>query len=258
MSDLPEHVAANREYWDDMADDWVAMGQRAWAREQPSWGMWGVPDDVETMLPAVMSGMDAIELGCGTGYIAAWMARRGASVTAIDNSERQLATAARLAEEHGIELELIHGNAEVVPKPDASYDFAVSEYGAAIWADPYIWLPEAYRLLRSGGELSFLGNHPLSWVCAPPDGSLPIKSELLQPYFGMYRQDWREAVDDPGGIEFNLTFSDWIRLFHKTGFEIVDLAELQAPPEATGRPFAVDAEWAKLYPSEHIWWLRKP
>jgi hypothetical protein len=33
------------------------------------------------------------------------------------------------------------------------------EYGAAIWCDPYRWIPEAARLLRPGGELLFLGNH---------------------------------------------------------------------------------------------------
>lgn len=259
MSDLSEHVAVNREYWDERADHWVAMGEKAWASSVPTWGEWGVADDVVTMLPSDMTGMDAIELGCGTAYVSAWMVRRGAAhVTGIDNSERQLVTASRLASEHGVELELIHGNAEAVPKPDESYDFAVSEYGAAIWADPHLWIPEAYRLLRPGGELTFLGNHPLTAICAPADGSLPITHRLEQPYVGLYRQDWRDAIDDPGGIEFNLTFSDWIRLFRTTGFEIVDLAEVYAPEDATGMPFVTDAFWAKKYPSEHIWWLRKP
>ena len=49
------------------------------------------------MLPADMSGLAAIELGCGTGYVSGWMARRGASVVGIDNSRRQLDTARRLA-----------------------------------------------------------------------------------------------------------------------------------------------------------------
>ena len=109
MSDLPEHAAVNRALWDGMADEWVATGERNWAREAPVWGQWAIPDSEVTMLPADMTGMRAIELGCGTAYIAAWMARRGATVTAVDNSERQLETAARLADRHGIDLELIHG-----------------------------------------------------------------------------------------------------------------------------------------------------
>ena len=135
MADLPDYVLTNRTHWDKWAHEWVAMGERAWASE-PSWGMWGIAESELRLFPADMTGMDAIELGCGTGYISGWMIRRGARVVGIDNSERQLATARRLAKHHGVELELIHGNAETVPYPDASFDFAVSEYGAAIWADP--------------------------------------------------------------------------------------------------------------------------
>jgi cyclopropane fatty-acyl-phospholipid synthase-like methyltransferase len=34
--------------------------------------------------------MDTIELGCGTGYVSSWLARRGARPVGIDNSEAQL------------------------------------------------------------------------------------------------------------------------------------------------------------------------
>ncbi len=257
MSDLPEHAAVNRAYWDDMADQWIALGERNWARRTPTWGQWAIPDSEVAMLPADMTGMRAIELGCGTAYIAAWMARRGATVTAIDNSARQLKTAARLADKYGVGLELIHGNAETVDKPDASYDFAISEYGAATWADPHVWIPEAYRLLAPGGQLVFLGNHVLTAVCSPADGSLPITRRLEQPYFGLYRQDWRDAIDEPGGIEFHLTMSEWIRLFHATGFSIVDFIEPRAPNRAGSATFGITIEWARDYPSEQIWWLRK-
>jgi 2-polyprenyl-3-methyl-5-hydroxy-6-metoxy-1,4-benzoquinol methylase len=130
--ELPEHVAENRRHWDEMAGDWVARGARCWAMSEPSWGEFDIPESQVGMLPADMSGVDAIELGCGTGYVSGWMARRGARVVGIDNSEAQLATARRLAGEHGADLTLLHGNAEAVPYPDASFDFAISEYGAAI------------------------------------------------------------------------------------------------------------------------------
>ena len=38
-----------------------------------------------------------------------------------------------------------------MPLADASFDLAISEYGAAIWCDPYRWIPEAARLLRGSG-----------------------------------------------------------------------------------------------------------
>jgi SAM-dependent methyltransferase len=154
-------------------------------------------------------------------------------------------------------LELIHGNAEHVPKPDASYDFAISEYGAAIWADPYVWIPEAQRLLRPGGQLVFLGHHALMALCSPLDGSLPVREQLVRSYFGLHRLDWREAKDEPGGIEFALGISDWVRLFRASGFDIVDFAEIAAPADAEGTPFGVPAAWAQRYPCEQVWWLRK-
>ncbi len=255
---LPEHVAVNRAHWDEDAPNSVADGERQW-RSEPTWGMWGVP--IPGLLPDDMTDLDAIELGCGTAYISAWMARRGANVVGIDNSARQLETARRLAAEHGVELTLIHGNAETVPYGDASFDFAVSEYGAAIWCDPYVWIPEAHRLLRPGGTLVSLGTSTLAILCSPVDGSLPISERLERDYFTLYRLDWRDAVDEPGGIEFNLPISSWFRLFRDTGFDVVDFIEIQAPEPAPRtedqvRSFVTQA-WAHRYPSEQVWVARK-
>lgn len=255
-SSLPPHVHENRRYWDEQAHEWVAAGERNWASAEPTWGIWGVPESELEMLPTDMTGMDAIELGCGTGYVSGWMARRGARVVGIDNSEQQLATARRLAAEHCVELTLIHGNAETVPYPDASFDFAISEYGVVIWADPRVWMPEAWRLLRPGGLLVMLGTSPLAVACTPLDGS-NITDRLARPYFGMHRLDWTEVEVDPGGIEFNLTLSDWMRLFRDTGFEVLDFIEVQAPRPGPEVRFYVSADWAHRYPTEQVWKLRK-
>jgi SAM-dependent methyltransferase len=255
---LTEHARVNRDHWDGDAPNWVADGEHKW-RSEPSWGMWSV--SVPSILPDDMTGMDAIELGCGTAYVSAWMARRGADVVAIDNSEQQLATARRLASEHGVELTLIHGDAETVPYPDGSFDFAISEYGAAIWCDPYVWIPEAHRLLRPGGTLAFLGSSTRAMLCSPRDGSLPVTDRLERDYFTIHRLDWRDAVDEPGGIEFNLPLSGWFRLFRDAGFEVVDFLEIQGPqpsPESAAEMrFFVTADWAHRYPSEQAWVLRK-
>ena len=156
MSDDTGHVRRNRAMWDDWAARYVADGERAWASNTPDWGIWSVPESDVGMLPADLDGCDAIELGCGTGYVSSWLARRGARVTGIDNSARQLATARRLQREHAVSFPLVHGNAENLPCRDASVDFAISEYGACLWADPYLWVPEAARVLRPGGRLLVL------------------------------------------------------------------------------------------------------
>ncbi len=43
--------------------------------------------------------------------------------------------------ETGIEFPLVEAPGESVPLPDASFDLAVSEYGASTWADPFDWIP---------------------------------------------------------------------------------------------------------------------
>ncbi len=177
-------------------------------------------------------------------------------MVAIDVSEGQLATARRLADIHGSRIEWLHGNAETVPYPDGSFDVAVSEYGAALWCDPYAWIPEAVRLLRPGGRLSFLTNSPMLTTCYPLDGS-EAGFTLVRPYFGQHMFDWSGVEIDPGGVEFNLAISDWFSLFHQHGLEVVDFLELQAPESATGTQFVVPADWAKRYPSEMVWKLRK-
>ena len=254
-SGFPEHVRENRAYWDAMADDWVAAGERSWRAADPYWGCWHIPEAQLGLLPEDMSGMAAIELGCGTGYVSGWMARRGARVVGIDNSERQLATARRLATEHEVELKLHHGNAETVPYPDQYFDFAISEYGAAIWCDPLVWIPEAHRLLKPGGELVFLSNTPLAMLCTPPSGA-PCEARLHRSYFDLHRLDWTRAEVDPGGIEFNLPVSAWLRLFRETGFEVLDYLELQAPEGSPDR-FGTPGAWAQRWPAEQVWKLRR-
>lgn len=250
----PDYVLTNRAHWDKHAHAWVEGGEIAWVSD-PTWGMWQIAESELGLLPEDMAGMRAVELGCGTGYISAWMARRGASVVGIDSSERQLATARRLADEHGIDLELIHGNAELVPYADESFDFAVSEYGVAIWADPHKWIPEAHRVLKSGSRLVFLGNHPLTVLVQDFRSDEPLTKTLMQPYFGMHRIDWDDGADQ--GVGFNLTISDWIELFHETGFDVVSYHELQSPTRGEEVSYFVSKDWANDYPSEQIWNLRK-
>lgn len=252
---LPEHVAANRASWDVEAANYVEAGERAW-RLLPgaeAWGVFGIPEPDVRMLPDDLAGLDAIELGCGTGYVSAWMARRGARPVGIDNSARQLETAARLQREHGIEFPLIHGNAERVPLPDASFDFAISEYGAVLWADPAAWVPEAARLLRPGGRLHVLTSSMLNYLCSPEDEDAPLEPRLLRDLFGMGRTTW---PGDPA-VEFHLSHGAWIRTFRDAGFEVLELVEPRIPDGAQTRYPWASAEWARRWPIEEAWKLRK-
>jgi 2-polyprenyl-3-methyl-5-hydroxy-6-metoxy-1,4-benzoquinol methylase len=92
-----DHVAINRDVWDADAVNWVAAGERLWNTAKPVWGNWGISEGSLNLLPSDLTNKDAIELGCGTGYVSGWMARRGARVTGIDVSSKQLAAARQLA-----------------------------------------------------------------------------------------------------------------------------------------------------------------
>jgi SAM-dependent methyltransferase len=253
MKHLPEHVQRNRVVWDQWANQYAKDGETNWAASDPSWGVWGVPESELRLLPPDLAGKDAIELGCGTAYVSAWIARRGARVVGIDNSEAQLVTARQLQSRHGLEFPLLHGNAEAVPYPDASFDFAISEYGACLWADPGRWVPEAARLLRPGGRLVFLVNSSLLALCLPEQDGIAATERLVRPAFGLYRVEWPGEL----GVEFHLTHGDWIRLLRRSGFEIDDLIEVRPPETATTRFPFVSLDWARKWPCEEVWQVRK-
>jgi SAM-dependent methyltransferase len=247
-----DHVARNRAYWNKQAADYVETGRRNWSSE-PHWGMFHIPDSEAHVLPDV-DGLDVIELGCGTAYVSAWLARRGARVVGIDGSEAQLATARTLQAEHGLHFPLLFGDAEEVPFPDASFDLAISEYGAAIWCDPYRWIPEAARLLRPGGRLIFLGNSTLMTLTVPDtEAEGPADATLKRDYFSMHRFEW----PDSDGVEFHLGYGDWIRLLRRCGFEVEDLIELRPAESATTRYPHVTVDWARRWPAEEVWVARR-
>src|SRR5437762_2517794 len=106
-----DHVTVNRAHWNEQAREYTAAGRRHWAEADPSWGIWGIPESDLHLLPDV-AGLDTIELGCGTGYVSAWLARRGARPVGLDNSPAQLATAAQLQREFGRPFPLVWGDAE--------------------------------------------------------------------------------------------------------------------------------------------------
>ena len=207
------------------------------------------------MLPDVR-GLDVIELGCGTGYFGAWLKRRGARrVVGIDVTPAQLDTARQLDREFKVGVEFIEANAEAVPLPDASFDLAISEYGASLWCDPYVWIPEAARLLRRGGELVFLRNSTLVILCSPDEAN--VSRRLSRPQKGIHRFDW---VDEDGPTtEFHIGGADMFRLLRETGFDVIDFRELFAPDDAVDHEFYpwVGASWAKQWPAEEIWRAKK-
>jgi SAM-dependent methyltransferase len=248
-----EHTVLNRAFWDIKAASYAGAGRRSWACEEPRWGIWGIPQSELPVLPDDLQGKDVVELGCGTAYVSAWAARRGARVVGIDNSPAQLTTARTLQREHDLHFELHLGNAERTPFPDSTFDLTISEYGASIWCDPSLWIPEAARLLRPGGHLIFMRNSTLLMMCEPRTGT--ATNTLLRSQFDLRRLDW----DEPEGrcVEFHLPHGELLRLLRAKGFVIEDLIEVRAPQGATTNYPYVTGTWARSWPTEEVWFARK-
>ena len=250
--DWRSDAAKNRALWTETnrehTDDSAATN---WALDEISWGIWGV-DESDVNVLGNVAGLDVCELGCGTAYFSAWLAKLGARPVGVDVTPAQLDTARRMMAETGIEFPLVQADAAETGLPAASFDLVLSEYGASIWVDPYRWIPEASRLLRPGGRLVFLRNSTLVILCS--DDEEPAKESLQRPEFGLHRIEWPD-----GGVEFHLPHGEWIDVLRTNGLEIERLVEIQAPADAETHPYYsyVTAEWAKQWPCEEIWVARK-
>jgi SAM-dependent methyltransferase len=170
----------------------------------------------------------------------------------VDVTSAQLATARRCQERLNLFFWLIEANAEAVPLRDGLFDLVVSEYGASLWCDPARWVPEAARLLKTGGRLVFLTNSVLATLTVPLESGF-AQERLLRPQRNLYRTEW-----PGGGIEYHPSHGEWVRILRTNGFEVEALHELYAPADADAHPYyeIVTEEWAQRWPAEDLWEAR--
>ena len=248
-----DHVLRNRAVWDQWASSYAGAGLRSWSAAEPTWGIWGIPEAQAGMLPPGLDGADSIELGCGTGYVSAWLARRGARPVGMDNSPAQLGTARELQQRFGLRFPLFHANAERAPFADARFDLAICEYGASIWCDPYAWIPEAARLLRPGGQLIFLVNSVLLMLAIPDEDDLPATDRLLRAV--LRHAPVRVARRRLGRVPPRPRRHDPAAAPLRPGGR----GSPRAPPgpgAIASHPLAT-IEWARQWPCEEVWKARK-
>jgi SAM-dependent methyltransferase len=242
----------NRAAWDAASDEYQERHREFIGRPEPRWGMWQLPESELGILGDV-AGKDVLEYGCGAAQWSILLARAGARTVGLDNSGRQLEHARELMAEAGVEFPLVHASAGEAPLEDESFDIVFCDHGAMTFADPHATVPEVARLLRPGGLFAFSHSTPLALVCFDAEADT-MRPELLRPLFRLHRIPWSD--DEP--VEFNLPQGKWIELFRANGFVIEGLLEVQ-PPEGTSSTYrsAEETEWARRWPMEQIWKLRK-
>lgn len=101
-----------------------------------------------------------LDVGCGTGGVAALAARAGADVTGIDLAPALVETARGRAAADGIPCRYEVGDAEQLPYEDASFDVVASTVGAMFAPDQGAVASEFARVLRPGGRLAFTAWRP--------------------------------------------------------------------------------------------------
>src|SRR4051794_8373915 len=245
------YTDANRAHWDAISDDYVGAVWERYRDPELRWGLFRIAES-ELVLLGDVAGKDVLELGCGAAYQSCRVALAGGRPVGLDVSPRQLAHARRLQAELGLEFPLVEASGEEVPFADESFDVVFSEYGATLWSDPRRWLPEAARVLRRDGLLTFLTQSPLLELCIDLEEDR-VGPRLLRDYFGLHRMD-----EPDGGTSFNLPYGRWIALARAHGLELEELVEPQPAEDAdSGRWTHVPVEWARRWPAETVWKLRK-
>jgi SAM-dependent methyltransferase len=241
---VTDYVRHNRRFWDEDADDYQAVHGDALADVPRAWGAWRIPEDELDVLGDVR-GLDVLELGCGAARWSASLAPRGARPIGLDLSASQLrhARAARIP--------LVLANGEQTPFADESFDIVFSDHGVLSFCDPARSVPEAARLLRRGGLLAFCHTTALRILC---DDGKRLTKKLQRNYFDMHRFDW----EGEGTIDFEIPTGEWIRLFRANDLVIEDLIELRPPEDATTTyKEYITLKWARNWPGEQIWKVRK-
>lgn len=252
----PEDLKHNRDLWDLVNDQFSgADGLALWRSPSIVWGLFATPEAQVRALGDV-TGLDVVELGCGTAHVSAWLARRGTRVVAVDQSRAQLDSARRGQIEHELPFALLQADAEQLPLADACADLVVSEHGAPAWCQPDSWIAQVARILRPDGRLVFLTNSPLSAMCVPEHGG-PAGDRLLRGPASLRTIRW-----PGGGVEHHPGHGEWIEVLTSHGFVVESLRELRAPADRDASSAAAafyeiaDLAWARTWPVEDLWCAR--
>jgi ubiquinone/menaquinone biosynthesis C-methylase UbiE len=100
--------------------------------------------------------IDALDAGCGTGFLSFELAGSGHRVTGIDFAPAMLAEARRKAAERGVSIRFEEGDAEQLPFVSGSFDLVVSRHVLWTLPHPEAAIDEWIRVLRPGGRLAVI------------------------------------------------------------------------------------------------------
>jgi ubiquinone/menaquinone biosynthesis C-methylase UbiE len=106
--------------------------------------------------------LDALDIGCGTGFLSLELAARGHRVTGIDFAPAMLALAKEKAAEAGAAIRFEEADAENLPFAPASFDLVITRHVLWTLPHPEAAIDEWMRVLRPGGRLAVIDSHAIS------------------------------------------------------------------------------------------------
>lgn len=121
--------------------------------------MFLVPDGMAPLVRqwcGLRDGMRILDVGCGTGYFARLLTSGSENVTAVglDLDETFIRYARELADNEGLPIEFVTGDALSLPFEDRSFDLVVSHTFFTIVPDPKKAMEEMKRVVRPGGMIA--------------------------------------------------------------------------------------------------------
>jgi SAM-dependent methyltransferase len=241
----------NRRFWDADADAYQDRHGARLRRDARAWGVWRIAESELAVLGEV-DGLDVLELGCGAAQWSVALAADGARAVGVDQSRAQLGHARDAIAAARVPVTLLLASAIAIPVADESFDVVFCDHGAMSFCDPAQTVPEVARILRPGGRLVFSATSPLLYLTYDARRDRQTR-RLRHRAFG--RRQWRF---DSGTTDFCIPTGEWLRLFHAYGLVAEDLVELRAPKGAsTTFGDFVPYRWARRWPAEQIWKVRK-
>ncbi|MFI7322754.1 class I SAM-dependent methyltransferase [Streptomyces venezuelae] len=245
-----DSISANRRLWNQISSDYQHQHDPQIGAAPRLWGMYSIPDAHLRALGDV-TGKRVLKLGCGAGQWSRALAAEGATVVGLDLSEAQLAAAARAR--GAAHYSLVQGAAEHLPFAADSFDLVFCDFGGLSWAPPHLAVPQAVRVLRSGGRLVFNVASPWFEACYDEAASR-VTTTLQQDYFGL-----DTIAEGDGAISYQLTYGDWVRVLRGAGLIIDDLIEPRPEPGTPNGYSETDPpDWAHHWPAESLWVTHKP
>lgn len=239
----------NRRFWNSVSKAYQEAHGQLLSKTPMAWGVWRIPESELRVLGEVEQ-RDILELGCGAAQWTRALRQEGARAVGLDLSDQQLAHAGAVARSITT-LPLVQANAEILPFRSDAFDIVFCDHGATVFAPPQDVVAEVARVLRPAGIFAFCMSTPIRDICFnPAEGK--TTSQLNADYFDL------SVLGDGISVEYQLPYGAWVRLFRQHAFVLDDLVELRAPVHAisTYGDF-VPAAWARKWPAEHSWKVRK-